>query len=110
MRGVWSNVRQATVAEVRLDASKSARFTASAQSIYRSIVCYAHDARFIVAQAARKGRSWPHNYRGSGDVGWISLDIGGTAEKRQPQSPVVGRYYVGNPYCSSPVHGVRRTG
>src|SRR5207253_10712627 len=32
MRGAWSDVRQATTAEVRLDAGKSSRFSASAQS------------------------------------------------------------------------------
>jgi hypothetical protein len=35
MRGGWSDVRQSTAAEVPLDAGKSVRLTASAQSIDR---------------------------------------------------------------------------
>jgi hypothetical protein len=55
MRGVWSDVRQATADAVRLDARKPARFAASAQSIDRFDRLRRTRCAIYLAQAARGG-------------------------------------------------------
>jgi hypothetical protein len=54
IRGACSDVRQTTAAEVRLDAGKSARFAASAQSIDRFGRPPRTRCAVIVAQAAQE--------------------------------------------------------
>jgi hypothetical protein len=55
MRGAWSDVRQATAVEVRLDAGKPARFAASAQSIDRFERLRRKRGAIYLGQAARGG-------------------------------------------------------
>lgn len=55
MRRVWSDVREATAAGARLNASKSACFTASAQSMTGSSVRYARDARLSLRKPPNGG-------------------------------------------------------
>ena len=80
LRDGWSDVRQATTVEVRLDAGKGARFIASAQSIAGSTVCYARDARLslpkppegaivALATAGKSGNVGLTRYAGEFDKG-----------------------------------------
>jgi hypothetical protein len=89
-----SNVRQATAAEVRLDAGKSARFAASAQSIDRFDRLLRTRCAIYRLPSCPKGRLWPHNSRESGECRFkLQLGRNGRDAKESKNCEICG-------YCS----------
>jgi hypothetical protein len=77
MTGQSGQMRQATTAEVRLDEANQRVSPPRRSQLTGSTVCCARNARFIIAQAARRG---DHGLTTTGNPGNISLsgqEIGG---------------------------------
>jgi hypothetical protein len=108
MREAWSDARHARMAEVRLEAGKSARLPPRRSQLTGSTVFYARDARFIVAQAALRGDRGVTTTGNPGNVGLIA--------SYRAQSRRRGDYAEGadaatcSPICVSPPAAPRHGG